>query len=261
MTRDRWFEVVDALFQPRRPDLARCIAERDAHVARRQAFAEARTKEIQENIARIERARAAVFEAKDGVVPAEMTRLEREWKALSRRDPDEALMDLWARLVPRAWHDKKVWRDGKGVRIDVAVGVAADLEGVERAEAAATAFAQACTAWGTPIGTDVRFAAFAEDARPVTKLLVPLLSVDREMARRVRALERALQEKVRLRFPHRAGLARDIAIAAAFDTATASDRRPNPARALRDLWRTGYGLVAADPTSVTVEIPPLPSDS
>src|SRR5262245_39454376 len=120
--REPWLKLVDGVLRPVRPRLEFCVRERERYIAERQVAADQRTRAVAACVARIEAARAEVFAAGDGVVSTRMTALEREWRALSRSDDDGTLMDLWARIAPSTWIDRKRWRDADPAsRVDAAV--------------------------------------------------------------------------------------------------------------------------------------------
>src|SRR4051812_857353 len=100
-----WLEIVDRMLRPERPALDRCLREREQHLAEGQRRSAARAQAVAHCEQRINDARSAVFAASDGVVGSQMTALEREWRRLSRPDPEAGLMDLWARIAPAAWLD------------------------------------------------------------------------------------------------------------------------------------------------------------
>src|SRR6187549_1515597 len=108
--RDAWLHLLDSVLRPGRPRLERCLRERERHLEAQRAVAEDRARAIARCEARIETARARVFANNDGIVTSWMTELEREWRRLARRDPERGLMDLWARVAPPAWIDRKRWR-------------------------------------------------------------------------------------------------------------------------------------------------------
>src|SRR5258708_7083616 len=101
--RDPWLEILDCVLRPARPHLARCLEERDRHVAVRRQLADERLHAIAKCEQRINDVRADIFAKSDGIVGRRMTDLEREWRLLSRPDPDAGLMDLWARSAPASW--------------------------------------------------------------------------------------------------------------------------------------------------------------
>lgn len=269
--RDSWLTLVDCVLRPRRPDLERCLRERERHLASRHLVAEERARAIAACERRIEAARAAVFAANDGIVTERMTALEREWRMLSRRDPDAGLMDLWARIAPASWIDRKPWRGSDAVaQLDSAIALAADVGGVEAAEAAIGSLRVALQAWGIEIGSRLRWRASEHDSDCITELLAEPLRAAREavstsdanpvVLERARDLERAVHEAARARFPERPMLARGLAHAAFVDfmwRAAGLGDRPNPVASLRELWQTGYVLSTVDASGVTVEIPPL----
>jgi hypothetical protein len=240
---DVWLEVSKSLLRPARPDLARCMRERERHLSQRAAAAEERVRAIAACERRIESARAAVFAASDGVVGASMTELEREWRRLSRPDPDAGMMDLWAHIAPPAWIDRKRWRESVPCeRVDVAVALAADVSGVEAAEAAALSLRSALGEAGTAIGAGVRWRFFDHDRSLVSGFAGSWREKLREDVR----------EAVLARLPDRPLLARDVAL-----VASAPPFARPIANALRALWRTGYVLSSLDATGVTLEIAPI----
>jgi hypothetical protein len=269
--RDPWQVLADSVLQPARPELARCLEERERHLASRAPLDEARARAVAACVAQIESARAQVFAADDGVVGARMTALEREWRTLTRPDPDAGLMDLWARIAPAAWIDQKRWRDSAPVdRLDAAIALAADVDGVLAAEAAIDELRAALAPWGTPIGANVRWRVGERDTEIAEALLArPLAAALEVVARRdsgpvvlerARDLERAVHAYASARLSERAGLARDIAHAAFADfvfRAACTDTSPNPVAPLEKLWKTGYVLASADAAGVNVTIPPL----
>ncbi|GAC1549468.1 MAG: hypothetical protein NVS3B10_12780 [Polyangiales bacterium] len=267
---DSWMDVIDRVLRPRRPRLTVCLRERERHLDARRPVAEERARAIARCVANIEAARAAVFDANDGVVASRMTELEREWRRLSRPDPDAGLMDLWARVAPPSWIDRTRWRDSDpAARIDAAIALAADVEGVEAAEGAIGSLRVALATWGTPIGSRIRWRAVAHDAECAAPLLAETLRAAQEAIaergaeattlERARALERDVHAAALLRFPDRALLARELSRAAFVDCMLHASvvRRTNPVSALRELWRTGYVLAAIDASGTTVELPPL----
>jgi hypothetical protein len=261
--RNPWQTVIEAVLRPARPDLARCLAERETLVASQRGASDARARAIEDCERRIERCRAGVFAARDGVVPALMTELEREWRRLSHRDIDGAAMDLWARIAPAGWIDRRRWQDtGAALRLDAAVTLAADVAGVQAAEAAVDALRAALAAWGTALGSPVRWRLLELDAEHTGALYAELLRGARPD---VAVLERAtrLQDQVHqaalARLPARPLLARDVGRAAFVDCVwrSAAADRPDPVAPLRALWQTGYVLSAVDASGVTLELPRL----
>lgn len=267
--RDSWLELVDRLLRPARPRLAACRQAGELARAAARQFATERALALDVCQRRIEEARAAVFAADDGVIPARMTDLEREWRRLTRRDHDDGLMELWQRIAPPSWIDRKYWRDSEPeARVDAALALAADVDGVEAAEAAVDSFRRALAAWGVSSSSVVRWRASDDDGDCVSELLSAPRDAAREMLaqRSVHSLERAerlelaMREAIALRFPERPQFARGVARAACVDyllRAAALDHRPNPATPLRALWNTGYTIAAIDPAGITLEIPPL----
>ncbi len=269
-----WLTVIDRVLQPARPELERCLREGELHRQARHVVYQRRAAAIAGCVARIESARTAVFASDTGAVPRLMTELEREWRTLSRKDPDDGLMDLWARLTPPSWHDHKRWRDNlQALKIDVAVALAADVRGVELAEEAVVALRTALAAWGVNIGARIRWRAAADDTDALTALLAqPLLAARAELASRCadvvvagrsEVLRQDVEDAASSRLQGRPLLAAAIGQAAFVHSivraAAIAGRpsRPNPVPALRDLWKTGYALVEADSSGVTLEVPAL----
>jgi hypothetical protein len=264
-----WLKLVDGVLRPARPRLGRCAGERERYLAARQAAADARSRAVADCVARIEAARAEVFAARDGVVSARMTALEREWRALSRSDEDGALMDLWARVAPSSWIDRKRWRDADAARrVDAAVALASDVEGVEAAEAAIGALRRALAQWNTSVACRIRWRPFAGDFEGTAELLGPPLRAAREALsvrdgarlalEGARKIEREVERAARARFPERAVLARALAHAAYVDVvwrAASFAPEANPVTPLRRLWQSGYVLSALDARDATIELP------
>jgi hypothetical protein len=271
--RDSWLELVGSVLRPARAGLERCLAAREPLLAARALLSEERGRAIARCVAAIEHARTAVFEAQDGVVTARMTELEREWRRLSRPDPDAGCMDLWARIAPPSWIDRKRWRDSEPraqARFDAATALAADVEGVEAAESAVLAWRSALASFATPIGARVRWRAFEHDAEVITPLLAEPLRIAREalaavgaeavVVERAQRLQGEVYTALLARLPDRPVLARELGHAAFVDSvwraAPVADR-PDPVAPLRALWKTGYVLSAVDASSMTIELPPL----
>jgi hypothetical protein len=200
-----------------------------------------------------------------------MTDLEREWLTLSRTDPEGELMDLWAHITPRSWHDRKRWRDSDAAaQLDAAIALASDVLGVEAAESAMATLRSALGAWGAVIGTRTRWRVVVSETECVIGLLaLPLLTAQAALAgRRAEAVIRSRCEQTKrtvldaacARLPARPLLAEGLAHAAYVDSlvrAAALANRPNPVAPLRELWMTGYSLVEVDASGVTLEIPSL----
>jgi hypothetical protein len=206
-----------------------------------------------------------------------MTELEREWRRLSRADADAGMMDLWARIAPPSWIDRKRWRDADlAAQLDVAIALAADVDGVEAAEAAVDALRLALAAWETPIGSRIRWQPLQppeplqHDFDGTVALLAEPLRAAREalsargaltvVVARAQQLEQEVHEAARARFADRPALARGLAHAAFVDAvshAASLAGRRSPVTSLRDLWRSGYVLSAIDSRAVTLELPPL----
>jgi hypothetical protein len=271
--RNRWLGLVDRALRPARPRFEPCLREGESHRAARRVVAERRAAAIASCEREIERERRAVFAADDGVVRRRMTDLEREWRTVSRSDPDDGLMDLWARIAPASWIDRKRWRDGdEATRLDVAVGLAADVSGVEAAEAAAASFRLVLSAWGVPIGPRIRWRSFDRDVDCVTSVLerprraaqeaLGALDGGHRVLERARALEGAVREAAIARFRVRPLLAEAFAQASFVDAlfpASPPADRPNPVTPLRTIFETGYVLGAIDDASVTLDVPGIVS--
>jgi hypothetical protein len=181
-----------------------------------------------------------------------MTSLEREWRRLARSDPDGALMDLWARIAPHPFIDRKLWRDSDP-------------------DAQLDSLRTALAPWGTPIGTRIRWRPFEHDSDCSGELLAQPLraaceilsgrTMDLVVLDRARHLERDVYETALARFPERALLAGSLAHAALVDhvfRAASLPESSNSVTALRELWSAGYVLAAIGTSGATIEIPRLP---
>jgi hypothetical protein len=268
--RNPWLQMLDCVLRPARPEIERCLSERERHLAARRQCAEQRARALANCEQRIQEARTWVFAADDGVVPSRMTALEREWRLLARRDPDDGLMDLWARIAPASAIDRKRWRGSEpDAQLDTAIALGADAENVEVAELAISALRRALAVYGTPVGPRIRWAWFERNTECVVGLLAqPLRAAcaacpaDHRaiILERAQRLELAVHEAALGRFPERPCLVRDLAHAAFVDfvwRAAALGESANPVTALCALWQTGYVLSEVTASSVTVEIPPL----
>jgi hypothetical protein len=260
--RASWVELVGSVLRPSRPHLERCVEERERHLVARRAVAEERARAVADCEARIESARAAVFAARDGVVTLLMTELEREWRRLSRPDPEGGMMDLWARIAPPSWIDRKRWRDGdRAVQLDTAIALASDVDGVEAVEDALRTRVRWCFAVED---SDCTATWLAEPLRAAVESLaagdIDSIALSRVLER-ARRIEQEVIDVAHTRLPGRPLLAQSVAHAAFVDTVwTASPvaaRRPNPVTPLREVWRAGYAVAAIDGTCLTIELPPL----
>lgn len=237
---DVWLELPGSLLRPARADAARCLQERELHLRERRRLSDARGWAIADCERRIELARAAVFAASDGVVGAKMTDLEREWRLLGKVDPDAGLMDLWSRIAPARWHDRKRWRDCAPIdRVDIAVALASDVDGVDAAEEAVLRLRAAYADRGVVLGSRIGWRFFDQD-RAV------FVTTFREPPPRVRE---DVRDAVLARFPERPLFARDVAWLAT--------QKGDVALAVRSVWRAGYGIRTLDTHGITLEIAPL----
>lgn len=269
--RDRWREIVDSLLRPSRPELTRCLEARAAHRAARAAQEEARARMLADCVARIESARAEVFASGNGVVSKRMTELEREWRVLSRVDADAGMMQLWARMAPPSWIDRKLWRgNATAAQLDVAVGLAADPAGVDAVSVCVLALQEWNKRWGVAIGPRVAFRPFEGDGSVATALLAParqvaeraLAAQDYAVVARERAdrVEAEIRDAVLARFPSRPGLAADVAGAAFVEAvwrAASQGQSHDPTTPFAIIWRAGYSLACANESGVSIEVPPL----
>jgi hypothetical protein len=179
-------------------------------------------------------------------------------------------MDLWARVSPASWVDRKRFRDSAAhERLDAALALAADPDGVEAAESAVASLGAALAPWGRPIGGRIRWRFFERDTECVVALLAEPLRAAQERAstrdtfavviERGRALEHDVHAAAISRLPERPGLARDLAHAAFVEHVwrAASLDLPSPVTPLRTLWQTGYALSSVTESAVTLELPPV----
>jgi hypothetical protein len=242
------------------------LVERDGHLARRGARAEERLVRIRKCEERIRGARAVVFAADDGRIGWTMGDLEREWRLLSRPDPDACMMDLWARVAPRSWLDSKKWRGSEpAMWLDAALALASDPDGVDAAEAAALSLCR--NAPGKSVAPRVRWQMGSRDSSHVASLYGPLVEelvgvaiADREGkgTRAFRAAEATLASAME-RLPDRPMLASDLGLARFIDEMRTSAGRDakSPVAPLMALWRSGYAIAAVDANGIALELPDL----
>ncbi len=267
--RNTWLEILDRVLKPARPELSRCLVARERHLVARRQWADERAHAIAECEQRINAARTVVFTTNDGVVGSLMTDLEREWRRLSRPDSDAGLMELWARIAPPAWIDRKRWRDSAPeLRVDAATALAADPENVGAAESAVAMLRASLAPFGVVLGSRVRWRFCEEENELAPMLLAEPLRVATEACpsrhravvfERARRVEQRVHDAALARLPSRPCLVRDIGHAAFVDFVWSASLRDRacPTQALRVLWQTGYALAGADASAITIEIPPL----
>lgn len=236
--------------------------ERDAFEAERRGMRAWQANAIADCVRRIEDARERVFAAGDGRVPSTMTDLEREWRRLARVDPEGGVMDLWARVAPAAWLDRKPWR---GADLDLAMALASDASGTDRAAASVRSLRERL---GADVGPRVRWAWLDGDADAAFSLLAgPLALAQDALSRRdwelvafarAHALEDAVHDAVLATWPERPMLARSVSLAALVEAIWVAAALPVggcPIGPLRELWATGYVITAADAEGVTLAMP------
>lgn len=269
--RNSWTKLVDAVLSPERANLDVCLQARAEHIDARRSVAEGRARAILRCTAEIEDARRDVFAANDGVVTAKMTELEHKWRRLSRVDVDGGLQDLWARIAPPSWLDRKRWRDSAPcARLDAAIALASDVQGVESAEAAVRELGTALRALGTTIPGRVAWQPWSDESDYIVPLLEKPLqaAVDRlsrfperdRILERARKDERDVHQAAANRFSDPFKLGQGLGHAAFIDFLWhAAELQPtrNPMLPLYDLWRSGYAIVAVEQTRVVLGFPPV----
>ncbi|AKU99826.1 hypothetical protein AKJ09_06490 [Labilithrix luteola] len=268
---DSWSSLVGNILTPARPRLEACLRAREEHVETRRVLGQRRAKRIAECEARLVAAREEVFAAHDGVVTARMTDLEREWRALARQDPDNGLMDLWARIAPASWLDRKRWRDSdRAAQLDSAIALASDAAAVDEAERAVDVLRSSLAESGMIIGRRTKWHPADQDYAGTVELLASPVArarealATREGERMVVARAHRCAEEVSAvvleRFSDRQVLAGAVGHAAFVDHLWRAARLPeraNPAAALHALWKTGYVLRTIEARDVVLAIPPL----
>jgi hypothetical protein len=273
-----WANLVDRVLRPEQPRFASCDEAGRAHSALVRARTDERAHALADCERRIETARANVFASGDGVVGAQMTTLEREWRVLHRRaaTDDGALRDLWSQIAPPAWIDHPRYRDSEpALQLRAAVALASDPEGVERAEAAVASLAAALAPWDARAAHWGRRPRWRAAAMPAIEDSVVdihasvLAMLGQSLAQndaapivfaRAFALRRLVLRAARRRKIVTRGrsLARELAHVAFLDLAwgaaealgaraydgTPVAAYPNPVAPLMELWSTGYLLCA-----------------
>ncbi len=263
-----WTDLIGAILKPARPRLAVCRTRADAHLREQRRIDERRAQALAECRARIEDARATVFATGDGVVRADMTALEREWRTLSRgeRSFDERTLATWSAIAPRHWAERLRFTSSGDLATDTeaAVVLASDPNGVEQAEAAARRLVpEASVTWHVSAApTIARASEHLDDVlRALTDAIAPsyggaaLLARAEERARAVSAAASASPVIAAVE-----GLAADVGFVARLDflwRARTVDSRGEaavecPSAAWIDLWRTGYVVSAIDARAITV---------
>lgn len=294
---ESWNQVLAAALRPERPELDRCRRIFDAHIELHRRLEHERTRAIADCHRRIDEARGLVFAAGDGVVPKTMGELENEYRRLARaqRDDDFGVKNLWAAVAPGRWVDRPRWTAHADVkeRLSVALTLASDPDGVDRAEASALELAASLSGWGTPVGDRVSWRV-GEDVpfdAPATKLFVNAVRAAYEALDVTDRAPFILQRcaKVRrevLKASRKAALndsecgkalGREIAQAALIDFVwnaaavealrTDSDspfgrvpfsKLPNPVAPLVKIWKTGYFVSSVSERGVVLGAVPVP---
>jgi len=276
-----WTELVGAMLRPARPRLSVCRRRADAHVLDERRADDRRTQALAECRAKIEDARASVFAAGDGVVRADMTALEREWRTLARaeRSCAERTLSLWNEIAPRHWAGRLRWTSSGDLATDTeaAVALASDPSGVEHAEGVALRLAAGASG-ASGAGVTWHVAAAPTVARvsellggvvsALTDAITPRYGGEALLARadeREREVFAAASQSAVIAGIE--GLAADMALVARIDflwrtraveagagaeIGAGGVPVENPASVWIDLWRTGYVVSAIDAGAITL---------
>jgi hypothetical protein len=147
---EEWRSIVAAVSSPVRPHLERCLQEHRRYAdALADGFRD-RAAVLTDLQRRLNAARERVFSAGTGVVPVEVTTLERAWLAASRAPgPTRELETLWRKVAPERWIDSGRRAPATAEAI---VTLASDPDGVEEAERAASTLREALVPWGVTVG-------------------------------------------------------------------------------------------------------------
>ena len=212
-----------------------------------------------------------MFAAMDGVVGESMTDLEREWRRLAAAAPDPRTMDLWARIAPPHWIDRKRWRDEpRDDAVDAATALASDIDGVEGAEAATDSLRRALSHWSLEIPARIRWRSRYEDFAHTSRLLEPARRhAETKLSQTdygAIAHDRASEQRARVTdFAHRTIPDQPVLVEALGEAAMVDelyraaelDAAENPTVPLQTLWRHGYVLSSLDDDFVTLGFPRL----
>lgn len=268
--------TMQAMLRPARPHLSLCRARANARVTEERRNEDRRAEALADCVARIEQARASVFAAGDGVVKADMTALEREWRTLARaqRSCEERTLALWNAIAPRHWAGALRWTStgDSAADIEACVALASDPDGVERAESCALRLASLLATSGVDVAPAVTWQVahapaiapaavlFERPLRDLTEAVASTYGGDallaRADARQQDVLDTASQSALFTGFE---GLAADLALVARIDFLWRASRvdshraeADRPTAALLDLWSTGYVVSAIDPQRITL---------
>lgn len=253
------------VLRPARPERARCLAALDAYLAARDDRLQTRIRSLAEIEERIQRAREKVFGEGTGVVGAEMTALEREWREASRDVSQGAVLDrFWTQVAPERWRAEPPRVTGSA---EAMATLASDPEGVEAAERAAASLRGALATWQVTIGArvewcvarEITFAVRAEElfAGPVAALSELADHAAVQAAHRVRrdVRERLGAQKTPTR---NSSIAREIGVlafgASLWESAAArlDANVVDPFAPALEVWRLGYALTGADASGVVL---------
>lgn len=266
--------MISGVLRPERPELARCLEATRRWRERRGADRRERMRALADCERRIVEARGRVFAAKDGVVTAEMTALEREWRELARGE-DATVAEL-RRELPAGTPVTALPARGVDPAV-AAVTLASDPAGVAAVERAAAALKSALEPWEVAVGGRLEWELgatiaiattsaelLAAPTRAAIEALGPAAHAVRQRAHRMGrsfrpALARALGAALFAAGSPVREL-RQLALASAlWDAARERSEliagRADPVEPLLAIWRAGYVPCRVDARSVVVSAP------
>lgn len=271
---EAWSKLIERVLEPERRHLAHCDEARARWERMHRVDSEARSNALRACEARIEELRAEVFAASDGVVPARMTELEREWRWRARHDNEAELVALWAHVLPPlaspSWVDRKAWRDSERESwVEAAIALAADIDNVQAAEAAIERLRELVLPYGLALPRRTRWRLMAQEGPGAPQLFEGALEHARSACPpsekdaifvAADGESRRVYDSMVNHRPDLTNLASDFARATFLDfvwRASALRQGDNPVGALSDLWQKGYAIAEIEPHSIVLWLPPL----
>jgi hypothetical protein len=253
-----WDAILARALRPARPRLDACLRAHREYAAAAADHAHGRTRRLVAIESRLNAARAKVFAAGNGVVPAEVTAIEREWLAEFRTPgPSRDLDVLWARMAPEHWRASRV----APPTAEAMVALASDPDSVEAAERAASALRESLAPFGVVVGTRVDWIVASEIAFAVRaqELFAAAMTTLGDVGHRAVQDAHRLRRNVRERLGDRDVVTRNSSLGRelgwlAFASSSWSAQRTDapPFAPVLEIYRLGYVPSAVDASGVTL---------
>jgi hypothetical protein len=268
---EEWSAIVAGVLSPARPQLERCLRAYRQYSDALADRLQARTRSLADVERRLNAARERVFAAGTGVVPAEMTVIEREWLAAARAPaPSRELETLWRQVAPKRWIEA-----GRPAptSAEAIVTLASDPDGVEEAERAASTLRDALAPSGVTIDSkgesvapyavewmvsrEIVFAVRAEHL--FSAAFAPMAGAPHETLQRAHRLRDDVRAQLgdRKFVTRNSSLGRELGwLAFASSVWREMSAEPAPFEPFLTIYRLGYVPTAVDSSGVTLTADP-----